>query len=476
MITSLPQLAAIWVARRRVIFTVWLAVAALFLGAWLLLPPRYTADASVLVDLRSADPTRDNPIAGAMLASYLSTQADIIRSERVLVTALRSIDFDPEGEWREAWQADTGGRGDFDVWLATQIAPGVGVRPSRDSSVINVTYTSKDPVIASALVNALVDAYVSTTLDLRTGPAREFGKLFEQRSVELRASLEAAQKKLFDYQREKGLITTDERLDIETARLNELTSQLVALQEEVARAEGREREAERDAGGTAVSLNSLAVGELTSELAREQARLGELRARLGENHPSVRTASSRVREVRAELARATRLASSNARSEASVAKSRLAAVRQSLAAQRETVMRSKSERDAATVLQRDVENLQSAYDSVASKATQAQLEAGIRQTNVVSLKGAAEPLRPAFPRLIHVLAGGLVGGLLAGLMAALGLELLNRRTYAVADLVPIFPGLPVVAIPTRATPLVAGDLKRLLPWPAASTGGAHVGR
>ncbi|NMV20996.1 chain length determinant protein EpsF, partial [Vibrio parahaemolyticus] len=80
------------------------------------------------------------------------------------------------------------------------------------------------------MANAFVQAYIETHLDLRADPAKRFSTFFDQRAKQLREQLEAAQNRLSEYQKQHGLIATDERLDIENARLNELSSQLVAIQ------------------------------------------------------------------------------------------------------------------------------------------------------------------------------------------------------------------------------------------------------
>ena len=73
-------------------------------------------------------------------------------------------------------------------------------------------------------------AYTDTTLDLRVEPAKLYNSFFDERAKALRDALEQAQSRLSAYQREKGIIVNDERLDVENARLSELSTQLVALQ------------------------------------------------------------------------------------------------------------------------------------------------------------------------------------------------------------------------------------------------------
>ena len=59
---------------------------------------------------------------------------------------------------------------------------------------------------------------------------RQAATYFTGQIKSLRVDLEAAQSKLSAYQQEHGLVSTDNRLDVESARLNDLSSQLVQAQ------------------------------------------------------------------------------------------------------------------------------------------------------------------------------------------------------------------------------------------------------
>ncbi|MBL3200653.1 chain length determinant protein EpsF, partial [Klebsiella pneumoniae] len=58
----------------------------------------------------------------------------------------------------------------------------------------------------------------------------QYASWFAGQSKALREGLEKAQSKLSAFQQESGIVATDERLDIENARLAELSSQYTAIQ------------------------------------------------------------------------------------------------------------------------------------------------------------------------------------------------------------------------------------------------------
>ena len=74
------------------------------------------------------------------------------------------------------------------------------------------------------------DAYIDTNIDLKVDSAKQYATWFNEQSRTLRADLEAKEKRLSDFQNAAGIVATDDKLDVENARLQELSTQLVAVQ------------------------------------------------------------------------------------------------------------------------------------------------------------------------------------------------------------------------------------------------------
>lgn len=435
----LAILRARWVAAVSMFVLVVAAVVALSLA----LPRKYTATASVLVDMRSNDPIASMPSANGLPASYVATQADVITSPRVAQRVVRELRLTQNPQLRQQWLEATDGEGVFEVWLAEALQRELDVKPSRESSVISVSFTSPDPKFSAALANAFVQAYLDTTLDLRVDPAKQYSSFFDSRSKELREALEQAQARLSAYQKEHGIIASDERYDVETARLNELSSQLVAVQAITAESASREAQARKRASQLGDVINNPVVQGLRGDLSRQEARLEEIGARMGDAHPQVQELRANIAALRARLATETQRVSGSVSVDNSINQSREAELRQALAAQRTRVAQIKQQRDEAMVLQRDVESAQRAYDAVASRLTQSSLESQTKLTNTTLLAAATEPVRPSSPNLTLNSLLGVFVGLMFALAWALLRELRDRRLRSVQDAVQVL-GLPVI--------------------------------
>jgi chain length determinant protein EpsF len=346
--------------------------------------------------------------------------------------------------------------GSIEDWLVAAMQKNLEVVPTPESNVIVVNYLAGSPEQAATIANAFVQAYLQTVVELRVDPARQFSSFFETRVKEARDRLEAAQTKLSAFQRQRGLIASDERLDIETARLQELSSQLVALQAVNAESAGRLAQATgSSADRTQEVLGNPLINSLKDQQARTEARLQELQARYGDQHPLVVEAKANIAETRRRIDAEVQRVSSGVGVTAAVNRQREAQLRASLEAQRARVLQLKQVRDDGAVLLRDVESAQRTYDALLARLTQAGIESQANLAGTYQLSSATPPAVPAFPNLLlNTALAVFLGGLLA-LGAPMLMEVMDRRVRVPLDLVDTL-GLPMIGIMPRP------DARRLI--------------
>jgi polysaccharide biosynthesis transport protein len=408
---------------------------------------RYTATATVMLDARTPDQVAGGTPSSSLPGGYLATQIELVESERVGRGVIDALKLSTSAEWRKAWEKDSGGVGDFEAWLSEVLVKGLTVSPLAGSNVLQFAYKADDPADAARMANAYVKAYVDISLALRMERVRQFGTFFDERARELRVDLERAQAKLSDYQQKNGLLVGDEKLDVESTRLAELNSQLLAAQSASADTAGRLRQAGRQTDQLQEVWRNPAVAALEAEVTREEVRMRELKARLGESHPQLIEQEVRLSELKDKLSTEKGRAASNAGFDNSANRNRVAQISAAIEVQRARVLRMQAQREQSVGLQRDVESAQRAYDAMQQRVNLASVEGQNTHANVTVLKQATTPVRPSSPNLIKNVAASVVVGLLLGVGLVVGLEQLDRRLRTMDDLVelkqPMLVSLPV---------------------------------
>jgi chain length determinant protein EpsF len=463
---TFSQLMRVLIARYRIILlsVFILLVAALALS--LLLPKKYTATASIYLDVRSPDAIHGLVNPTMATASYMSTQVDILFSQAVALKVVKMLKLDQNAAARESFMESTGGQGQIDPWLAGLLRRYLEVRPSRDSNVMDISYTAVDPRFAMIVANAFAQAYIDTNVRLRVEPAKQFNSWFDQQIKEQRDKYEAAQQRLSEFQRKSGIITSDERLDVENARLNELSNQLVLMQAQSADSSSRQRQiGASSAESLPEVLSNPLIQGLKADVAHQEAEVQRLGAQLGPNHPQFQRAQTQLSSQRAELKTEVAKVVGGIRANNELSQRREGQLRSELEAQRQKVLSMKTQRDQLAVLQRDVDSAQRAYDDIATRVTQTALESQANQTNIHLLNPAVEPNSQSQPKLWLNLAIALVAGGMLGTGLALWRESSDRRIRSRDDLGAVL-GAPTLITLTRerVKSRFLPAMPRLLSW------------
>ena len=248
----------------------------------------------------------------ATRASFLQTQVDLLMQPTASSTprSARDLKLAQRPGVREAWEKDTGGIGSIDEW----IAEGLRLKLDIDTSVSNLVLVqltpSDDPKFAAEVANGFAKAYIDTTLALRTEPTARprSGSTSSSRRCAPRSSRRRASSP--PTRSPKGILADDARLDVESTRLAELSTQLLVAQN--ATYDAQPPQAGDQVAGTAATRRGDArgaanpqVAALKVDLGRVEARLEQESSMLGPNHPQYQRRPAEVagpaRELKLEI-------------------------------------------------------------------------------------------------------------------------------------------------------------------------------
>jgi chain length determinant protein EpsF len=412
---SINQLILIVRHRWRLAFGVFAAILLLAILFTLVSSKQYTAISSVVIDTKT-DPVSPNGFTEQLLTSYVNTQADVIASQRVAQRAVRTLKLDELPQLKKAWRSKAHGEGDIVVWIAdyllqNKVVVGTGSK-TKNGNVITIAVKWPDSKLAAAIANAFAQAAIDINIELKIEPAKQFAKWFDLHSVALRTALQAKQKRLSDFQNATGITATDEKLDVENARLTELSTQLVEIQGLRQDSQSRQRQVSGNNESLPEVLQSPVVAKLKSDLSDAEAKQADAAGRLGKNHPDYQAAAAEVVSLHSRIQQEAAKIAGSLGSNTQINLRRENDVRLALAEQKKRVLDLKHQHDEAAVLENDVTTAQRDLDAVTQRFAQSSLESQEQQTNMVQLTTATAPFTPSSPKvLLNLLAGIFLGGL-----------------------------------------------------------------
>ena len=406
-----------------------------------LLPKTYKATVSLLVDAKDEQSLSNvlPLILPQEKLSYLQTQMDIITSKRVARKVVQDLRLAENPAAQTAFRKAGAGYGSIEDWLTDNLLLKLKVETSQ-SSIIQVTFASADPRYSAAIANGFAKAYIDTMLELRVEPTRQAAVWYDEQLKSLRANLEDAQAKLTDYLQREGIVSADEHLDVDSTRLGALSDQVVKAQEQTFQWNAREQQA-RDFLKRGGSLDSLPdvldnpfIQRLKTDLHQGEARLQELATQYGSNYPQYQRQVSENRSLRQKLDAEMKKVVAGIESSARQSRQRESDLRRAMTAQRARLLELKENRNEFTVLRRNVESAEKAYDTAMQRHVVSQVDSRANQTNVTVLNPAAVPGRPSQPKIALNIALSVVVGTMLGLGIVLLMEMSDRRVRSSRDL------------------------------------------
>lgn len=427
-------------ARKKAFALVLIAVVVAAISISLVVPKRYVATTTLMVDVRDEQSLGTGPrgMTARERTGYIQTQVDLLQSGRVAAKVAKDLKLAQAPGMREDFEAATGGVGNIDDWIAANLLEKLKVDVSA-SNVLTVTFASSDARKAADVANGFAKAYMETALALRTEPTREAAEWFEEQLKGLRAEVTKAQTKITQYQKAKGILYVEERSDVEAARLSELSTQLLSARNATYDAQTRYKQAQEVlASGSPEALPELmsspAIVAVRADLARAEGAFQTASADLGPNHPVYQRHEADVKALREKLTAEMKKVVNSLGNAAQQAQRREDELKNALAAQHKQLLAQKDYRIELSTLTRDVESTQRAYDAAMTRLVSNKLESRAKQTNVAVLTPAIEPIQPTFPRMGLISGLALVVGLLLATAVVFMLESLDRRVRSRADL------------------------------------------
>lgn len=391
-----------------------IAVLAAVLGAYvvtLVAQPRFQATSRIMLELLKPDAVTGRSYSNPKtIAAYVATQKEVIRDYSVAGQVAEDLGWlsDPNKIRQYQGRPTSDSNIDFRRWSAQRVADRTTIN-FASGQVLEITFSSSNPVEAKIGSEALRRAYLSYSLESRRGDAAKNAAWWARQAEVARAAAEKAELTKAQAEKQFGIVL-EGNSDMDSQRLQALANQAAGVPTAPSQL------------GTLSSAASLQLAQIDAEIA-------QLSTSLGPNHPQMQQLRARRATTSAVVAQE-QAAARNAVSGASAR----AAVEGALAAQTSRVISQRDKVERLRQLNAEVELLRQQYQKTAARAGDLSIEAAATDTGMVPVGVVATPTRPVFPNKPLILGGALALGSAFGLALALLTELMNRRVRGVEDL------------------------------------------
>jgi capsular exopolysaccharide synthesis family protein len=402
----------------------------------------------------------------------LETQANVLRSDSLAFQVAEQLGLEKRQDFSLARGWFDAGRGQAEQKRPLEKAPlrrrrisqvfrsSLTVKTVPGTRMIEVRFRSRDPQLAADVVNTLVGDYVEQYFRTRYNATAQASEWLAKQLAELKSQVEEAQEKVVEYQKEAGILGTDEAHNVVMAKLEELNKQLTAaeasrmLKQTVYQiAKTGNAELISTVGGSnllgivpGVNSNPLALIEsLRSQQAALKVQYAQAATKYGPAYPKLIQMRNQSQELESAIQAEIDKVAARSENDYLAARNAEHMLRAAFEQQKEEANKLNDSAVRYTIMKREAESSRELYDGLLKKLKEAGVLAGLRSTNLVVVdpaRSSAQPVRPSYPINLGL---GLGVGLVGGIGLAFAREGFDS-TLRTPEQVEAVAGLPAVGI------------------------------
>src|SRR4051812_16041924 len=283
------------------------------------------------------------------------------------------------------------------------------------ASVINVAFSSKDPVKASTIANAVVETYLDAGVAGKVKSTKMAGKVVQERVDELKRLASDAERAVLDYKIANNL-SGNSRNTATGEQIATLQSHLTSARVAMAEAKAR-MERVASAGENSFVVDDGLITRLRSQLSDLSVRANDFENRVGKDHIATVKVRNQMKELREAIASEQLRISGSFSKDYELARARYDEISA-------TMTRLMGEEGASGDTQAKIRELESAAETLRgqynravqqlSEMSKVEAQPSVAPDAIVLMRAAPPTQTEASKKRLLILAGGSIMGLLLG--------------------------------------------------------------
>ncbi|WP_448041498.1 polysaccharide biosynthesis tyrosine autokinase [Bradyrhizobium liaoningense] len=413
--------------------------------------PQFTSTTSMVIDTRKVQLFQQQSMLGdvAIDSATVETQVEILKSENISLAVIRDQHLIDDPEF-------TGGGGGLIGAVASLFSDGHAssefeltrkalerfeknrtIKRLGLTYVMEIGYTSRDPVKAARIANAIADTYIVDQLEAKYQATRRASVWLQDRIKELRTQASAAQKAVVDFKTANNIVDTGGRL-MNEQQLAEVNSQLIMAHAATAEAKARmDRisdilKQEIPDASVADALKNDTIVKLRGQYVDMASKESIWAMKYGSDHLAAVNLRRQMAEIKKNIIDELKRIQESYKSDYDIAVTREEAIKSSLA----NVISESQLTSQAQVQLRELESTAQSYQAMYDNFLQRYMESVQQQSFPITearvISAATTSLKKSYPKTLIILAAALMGGLLMSFGVAMARELTDKvfRTTA----------------------------------------------
>jgi len=445
--------------RRWTVLTIVLVLTTLVTIATFRMTPIYSATAKVEIAPEQPDMQSLNEMFRYYPTDeyFLRTQIKVLQSDTLALKTIEDLqlqkhpDFASQGKsWR---QLVSSSRDKAETILVERFHSRLQVELLRISRLVEIRFESPNPRLAADVTNTLVRNYIDYNFRRKYQTTTKASEWMTEQLDELKAKVERSQQALVDYERRHQIVNLDEKQNLVTQRMVDVSREFTLAQADRIQKESLHKMAR---GGDLQKVSAVAQNQLIQRLSERyielSTQMSEVNTQFGPNYPKFVRLQNQLTELRNLIEKEETKVLHSLQADYRAALEREQLLLAAVQAQKAEASRLSELLIQYDILKREAQSNQQLYDGLLKRLKEAGISAGLRASNIHLVDPARIPVEPVRPRKALNLALSLLVGLVLGVMVALVQEHLDNtvKTPEEVEQVAAIPSLGL--IPAQISP------------------------
>jgi len=427
--------------RRGTVFTVAIMITILVTLAVFRMKPVYRATARMEVQAETPQLQTLNELnpSAATDAAFLQTQVDLLQNNNLAWETIQQLRLAAGNS--EPSAGGKGGPASADSFPAATQSSQIRAFRKRlhvdllnESRLVEVSFESVDPSLATRVANALVKNYVESNFRSKYETTRQASAWMEQQLDELKAKVEKSQQALVDYERENSIADVGDKENVVGQKLADLSKDLTTAQTDRAEKQSVYDSVQSNKAEAAIIANDTLLQQLDSKYADLRTQFVATTSHYGPNFYKVKELHNQINEVESLIERERKRIIERIGSDYRTAVRREQLLSREVAQQRAEVEKLNQLLIKYTFLKGEFETNQQLYNDLLKRLKDATVSASLRAASVRLADEALVPSTPIRPDKPVDIAVGLLVGLILGVTLAFIRESLDRTIKTAEDI------------------------------------------
>ncbi|MBV9085591.1 MAG: GumC family protein, partial [Acidobacteriaceae bacterium] len=433
------------------------------------------------LNMRNISPTEPLPANSESPEYNIRTQITILQSRPVLERTLQKQNLEKRivenQERHRGWFSSkqqihasrpaevAAAKHEEAVRIATEA---LRIRPEPNTRVLEVSFESTDPKIASDLANSLTSAFTETSMDNRWRSTQNTSAWLTRQLQDVKVKLEKAQDELQRYARGANLTflsqtgmdtTSQERLKQLELEVSKAVSDRIAAQSKY------ELAATAPVDSLPEIVDNATLKDYQVQLTGLREKLADLSSNFTPSYPKVVSLRAQIQALESALEKQRANITTRTRNEYAAAARREKLVNAEYASVVALMSEQGEKLDRYQLLKREVDTTRQLYESMVQKVKEADLALAMKATDVDVIERALPPGSPYKPVAALNMGLGLISGLFLGSMVIIQRARANTRIQEPGDSI-LELGVPELGVISAGNPAKPSQFQWLLGKPA----------